>query len=63
MVRQRLEETEPDSTETRGAFLARLRRTVRWLNLHKEQEALGSCRDQKQRARAVLALKGARTKW
>ena len=63
MLRQRLEDTQPGGVETRSAFLVRPRRTVHWLNLHREQEALDSCRNQKQRARAVISLGGARTRW
>ena len=63
MLRQRLEDTQPGGVETRNAFLVRLRRTVHWLNLQQEQEALDSCRNQKQRARDVQSNDGHRTDW
>ena len=60
MLRQRLQVTEPATTETRGAFLARLRRAVSWLNNHKGDALLKACNDQQVRARAVIRLQGAR---
>ena len=49
--------------ETREAFIARLRRTVNWLNEHRWEDALKLCTNQKERAADVHLLKGAKTKW
>ena len=63
LLRQRLEQTEPDEIEGRAEFLARLRRNVRWLNEH-QAEALQEMRcNQKKRAADVLELNGAKTEW
>ena len=63
MMRQRLESTEPVDFEDRPAFLARLRRCVNWLNEHQGDALLTACTNQKDRARDVVELKGAKTKW
>ena len=63
MMRQRLESTEPVDFEDRPAFLARLRRCVNWLNEHQGDALLTSCTNQKDRAKDVIKLKGAKTKW
>ena len=55
-----LTERAPEHIETRPAFIARLRRTVRWLNQRARADGLKLCTDQKERAREVLRLKGAR---
>ena len=63
LLRQRLEQTEHDEVEGRAEFLARLRRTVRWLN-EDQAEALQEMRcNQKKRAADVLELNGAKTEW
>ena len=62
-LRQRLEMTEPEEAESREAFLARLKRTVDWMNEHLQVEALKMCTNQKRRAKDVLSLKGALSKW
>ena len=59
----RLEATQPEEFEDRAAFLVRLRRCVRWLNDNQQAEALTRCRNQKDRAKDVLFLLGAKTKW
>ena len=59
----RLDETAPTEMETRSEFLARLRRTVHWLNEHAADDALTLAQNQKQRADDVQKLKGARSKW
>ena len=63
LLRQRLEQTEPDEVEGRAEFLARLRGTVRWLN-EDQAEALQEMRwNQRKRAADVLELNGAKTEW
>ena len=62
-LRQKLEANAPVVFEGRSQFLARLRRTVRWLNQNCREEALKCCNSQKARAKNVLELKGARTHW
>ena len=64
-LRQRLDDTAPEAVETRKEFLARLRRTVRWMNANWRDDALHLATNQKERARAVLsrAVDGARTRW
>ena len=44
-------------------YVARLRRTVSWLNAHRYADGLTLCRNQKVRAQEVLDLKGAKTQW
>ena len=60
-LRQELEKKAPTGIETRAAFLARLRRTVARMNQSGEFKTLAT--NQKQRAREVIALKGAKCKW
>ncbi len=62
-LRQLLEARAPATTETRPQFLARLRRTVTWMNRSLRAEGRRLCRGQKRRARAVLLLRGAKCKW
>ena len=62
-LRQRLEETEPEYFEDRPEFLKRLRRTVDWINIHCQVDGVSLCRNQKERARSVLKLKGAKCRW
>ena len=49
--------------ETRDSFLARLRRTVDWLNQNRREGATELCTNLKTRAHDVKELAGARTKW
>ena len=63
LLRQRLEDTAPSRIEGRTEFLARLRRTVRWLNENQSEAMLTMCTNQKQRAADVLELAGAKSKW
>ena len=56
----RLEETAQEEMETRAQFLVRLRRTVHWLNDNAADDALHLAQNQKERAKEVLDLKGAR---
>ena len=63
MMRQRLESTEPADSEDCPPFLARLRRCVNWLNEKQGGALLTACTNQKDRARDVIKLKGAKTKW
>ena len=62
-LRERLEPAAPEELETREAFIARLRRTVKWLNQHRWEDAFKLCANQKERAADVHMLKGAKTKW
>ena len=59
-IRQRLDETAPEEMETRSEFLVRLRRTVHWLNENAADDALHLAQNQKERAKEVKDLKGAR---
>ena len=63
LIRQRLDKTAPATLEARPEFLARLRRTVTWLNTHCKDNLLHLATNQKERATAVQDLKGARCKW
>ena len=63
LLRQRLEQTGPDEVEGRAEFLARLRRTVRWLNERQAEARLEMRCNQKKRAADVLKMIGAKTKW
>ena len=62
-MRERLEQAAPEGLETRGAFIARLRRTVNWLNEHRWEDCLKLCTNQDERAVDVKLLEGAKTKW
>ena len=55
--------TEPVDFENRPAFLARLRRCVSWLNEKQGDALLTACTNQEVRAKDVIKLKGAKTKW
>ena len=63
LLRQRLDETAPEELESRGDFLKRLRRAVTWLNEVYKDKLQHLCWNQKDRARDVKKLKGAKTKW
>ena len=63
VLRDRLEQAAPEEVETREAFIARLRRTVSWLNVHRWEQGLRLCTNKKERAADVILLKGAKTKW
>ena len=63
VLRERLEQAAPEELETRDAFVARLRRTVNWLNEHRWEQGLKLCTNQKERAADVNLLLGAKTKW
>ena len=58
-----LEQRAPETLETRAAFLVRLRRTVRWMNVNLKEDLLSMCTDQHARAREVLLLGGAKTEF
>ena len=62
-LKMHLEENMPTERESRDAFLRRLRRAVHHLNTKCRKEGRKLCRNQKERARQCLKLKGARTKW
>ena len=62
-VRRALDANAPTGREGRAAFVRRLRATVRSLNRRRSSEFQALCSNQKARARAVLALSGAVTKW
>ena len=63
VLQQRLSLTSPVTMEPRTLFLKRLRRTVTWLNNNAREHGKMLCTNQKERARAVKKLKGARCKW
>ena len=59
-----LHETAPEALEAREEILARLRRTVTWMNENWRADALHLATIQKERARAVLyETQGASTRW
>ena len=58
-----MKSTEPEAFECRSDFLARIRRAVTWLNENRQSELRALCTNQKDRARAVIALKGAKCRW
>ena len=62
-LKTRLDDTAPTELETRPEFLARLRRTVHWLNDNAADDALALAQNQKARAKAVKNLGGARCQW
>ena len=62
-LKLRLEEHEPTERESRDAFLKRLRRAVHFLNSRCRAQGRRLCRNQKERAKDVIKLKGARTRW
>ena len=63
LLRKRLDETKPAFLESRSDFLVRLRRAVAWMNENMRTELHYLCFNQKERAKDVLSLEGARTKW
>ena len=63
VLQQRLSLTALVKLETRSAFLQRLKRAVTWLSNNARGHAKILCRNQKERARAVKKLRGARCKW
>jgi hypothetical protein len=63
LLRDRLYTTEPSEVESRTEFCQRLRLAVAWLNRNHQDTLRDLCRNQKERARDVLLLKGARTQW
>ena len=63
VVQQRLSLTAPIGLESRSHFLKRLRRAVAWLNKNARGHAKQLCTNQRERARAVKNLRGARCKW
>ena len=63
VLRERLEARAPDDMETRESFLARLRRTVDWLNRNRVEGSTQLCTNLKTRAHELKELAGARTKW
>lgn len=63
VLQQRLFLSAPAALESRAAFLKRLRRTVTWLNTNARQHGKKLCTNQKERAKAVKKLSGAKCKW
>ena len=63
VLQQRLFLSAPTVMESRSAFLKRLRRTVNWLNSNARAHGKKLCTNQKDRARAVQKLSGAKCKW
>ena len=62
-LKMHLEERAPTGTESREAFIKRLRAAVRYLNTHCREQGRVLCRNQKVRARECQKLQGARTRW
>ena len=62
-MRERLEQAAPEGLETWDAFIARLRRTVNWLNERRWEDGLKLCTNQTERDDDVKLLAGAKTKW
>ena len=58
-----LDANQPTEMESRPAFLRRLRRAVTYLNTHCRKHGRTLCRNQKERARECIKLKGAKTRW
>ena len=58
ILRERLEQSEPEESESRVDFIVRLRRTVHWLNRNRWEQGLRLCTNQKERAADVLSLGG-----
>ena len=63
MMRLRLQETAPAALESRTSFVTRLRRCVVWLNANRAEQALKMCTNQKERAKSVKQLDGAKCAW
>ena len=63
LLKTRLRETLPRHLEPRDEFIARLKAAVRWLNWHQHDAMWQLSMNQKQRARDLLELEGARTQW
>ena len=62
-LKQKLDKNSPAQSETRQAFIKRLRRTVTSMNLRHRDEGRKLCRNQKVRAKDVQSLGGAKSKW
>jgi transposase len=63
LLRTYLEENAPAGQEGRSDFVRRLHGAVRHLNTTRRDELSHLCHNMKERADAVLKLKGARSKW
>ena len=59
-VRSRLQATEPAGTESRVAFVLRLRAAVVWVSRNRSEYLQDLCSSQKTRARDVITASGAR---
>ena len=63
LLRDRLSETLPRGLESRKAFINRLHQAVSWVNRTQKDQLWYLARNQKERCRDCLLLKGGRTKW
>ena len=63
ILRGRLAATLPLGVEDREAFITRLHSAVRWMNRHERKQLWYLSRNQKERCRDCVLLKGGRTKW
>ena len=63
MLRDALLRSAPQALEPRPAFVKRLRRTVAKMNKRQRPSLLNMCTNQKDRAKDIIELKGARCKW
>ena len=57
-LRERLNSTQPDCCEDRGAFVRRLRAVVAWVSVHKRATLRYLCRNHKERAADVALQEG-----
>ena len=62
LVRERLQETQPEEFESWESFLLRLRRDVHWLNDSRCEQLMHLCTNKKERAAEILAVQGAKCK-
>ncbi len=46
-----------------SSFVARLRKTVNCMNANLADEGKNMCTNQKERAKDIISLKGAKSKW
>ena len=63
LLRDRLHTTLPLGMEPRNAFIERLHKAVTWLNRNSKASLWHFARNQKERCRECLELKGGRTSW
>ena len=62
-LRSRLRDTQPVNMEPRAEFVARLRSAAIWVNRNRAEYLMHICNDQEERAHAVRATNGSRTRY